>query len=88
MHRLSQALIQEIPGIVDEAVTAIFEDKPHYTRLCESYHTPLEHYESHPFLALDVDDKLMQDYPERFQGVSDVHTTRVAELDEKIAALG
>jgi hypothetical protein len=85
LHTLCQSLIQEMPGIVGQAIAVVIEAKPHYKKLYEHHQTPLENYRAHHFLALDVDEMLMAQHPKRFQTITNNYQTRLVELDEKIA---
>lgn len=87
VHALCQEIIEEMANGVSHIMTAVLAEEPHYKQLYESHLSPLENYQSHHFLALEVDDKLMQHYPERFQTVNDDYAARRTTLDKKIAAL-
>lgn len=88
IHAICAPFLADKPELADEVMQAVIEADPHYKRLYERHQTALENYRGHRFFALMADERLVKRFPKRFKVVNDDYEAKLAEIDQKLAALG
>jgi Initiator Replication protein len=86
IHQLCQQIIYETPEIVDPLLPYIFAEEPFYRQVYDNTKTLLDNYHDHVFFSARLDMQLVQQYPEKFQGIYQVYEQKIADLERKIAA--
>ena len=86
IHQLCQQIIDETPELVDPLLPHVFAEEPFYRQVYDNTKTLLENYHDHVFFSARIDMQLVQQYPEKFQGLCRVYEQKIADLERQMAA--
>src|SRR5262249_2280915 len=85
IHQLCQQIIGETPELVDPLLPHVFTEEPFYRQVYDNTKTLLENYHDHVFFSARIDMQLVQQYPEKFQGIYQVYEQKMAALERQMA---
>ena len=77
---------QEVPTFIEEVARNLGVEAPFLRTRYETERTAMENYQKSVFFAAHVNEKLRQQYPDRFTAVDQEYTQKVAEIDRKLEA--
>src|SRR5215813_8339598 len=78
---------QEVPLFVEEVAQNLGVEAPFLRTCYETERTAMENYQKSVFFAAHVNEKLRQQYPERFTALDQEYAQKGAEIDRKLLAL-
>ena len=87
IHQMCEQLIRATPEIVDAILPKVFAEEPFYRQVYDTAKTLLENYHDHVFFSARIDLQLVQQYPEKFQGLQQIYEHKIAAVEHKITAI-
>jgi hypothetical protein len=84
---LSCQVAQEMPTFVEEVAQNLGVEAPFLRTCYETDRTAMGNYQQSVFFAAHVNEKLRQQYPERFTALDQEYAQKIADIDRKLLAL-
>ena len=78
---------QEVPAFIEEVAQTLGAEAPFLRTCYETERTAMENYQKSVFFAAHVNEKLRQQYPERFTALDQEYAQKGAEINRKLLAL-
>ena len=80
-------VVQEVPTFVEEVAQNLGVEPPFLRTCYDTERKAMENYQKSVFFAAHVNEKLRQQYPERFTALDQEYAQKIAEIDRKLLAL-
>jgi hypothetical protein len=78
---------QEVPTFIEEVAQNLGVEAPFLQTRYETERTAMENYQKSVFFAAHLNEKLRQQYPDRFTALDQEYAQKAAEIDRKLVAL-
>jgi hypothetical protein len=87
LHALADQIIETLPELLDEAITALQAENNALMDRYNARHTPLHNYRKHPAVAIGVGQWLERRFPERFEKTRHAFAKKLASIEARLLEL-